>query len=293
MGEVYRSDLDPAKAVELALRGAPTRELAVQTIEQRVRARFPEVSGVPGLPALDAPVKAAMPHLEWQEAAGKFVTRAIDTISLSHTNSATTWGRPAEDPTIAAKLKASIRDRAALTLVVPRKQSLLTSTARLAKEHGLTVVDLADVAIESLKSTATAKKVDWPTVLKADGEPADSRGRKNLERLGREAIIPAWTNLLAIAEPTIFMNAAVFARFGLVDLLATVTDLATPRAAARWFLLPRPLSGGTPDLDGVPMPFGADGWLELSLDAFEPAESSDSTRVTAPTELPTRKAPTT
>ena len=53
------------------------------------------------------------------------------------------------------------------------------------------------------------------------------------------------------------------------------------RAAARWFLLPRPLSGGTPDLDGVPFPFGADGWLELSLDAFpSEVEAVDTTTKT-------------
>lgn len=290
MGEAYRADLDPAQAVELALRGAPTRELAVQTIEQRVRARFPDVTVIPPRPALDASVKGAMLHLEWQEAVGKYVTRAIDTMSLSYTNSATTWGRSAEDPAIAAKLTASIRDRAALTLVVSRKQSLHTSASRLAKEYGLIVVDLVDLVLDALKSAAAARKVDWPTVLRADGEPADSRGGKNLERLAREAVGPAWADLLASAEPTIFVNAAVFARFGLVDLLATVTDLATPRAAARWFLLPRPLSGGTPDLDGVPMPFGADAWLELSLDAFAPADHSDSTRVIAADALLTRKA---
>src|SRR5690606_15778210 len=112
----------------------------------------------------------------------------IDTMSLSYTNSATTWGRSAGDPAIAAKLIGSIRDRAALTLVVPRKQGLTMSAARLAREYGLEVVDLADVALDALKSTASAKRVDWPTVLKADGEPAESRGRANLRRLAREAI---------------------------------------------------------------------------------------------------------
>jgi hypothetical protein len=152
------------------------------------------------------------------------------------------------------------------------------SAARLAREYGLKVVDLADLALDALKATASVKRVDWPTVLKADGEPAESRGRANLQRLAREAITPAWTEQLTSPAPTIFLNAAVLARFGLVDLIAGVTDLATPRSAARWFLLPRPLSGSTPDLDGTPMPFGADGWLELSLDAtpaVEPVEASN------------------
>jgi serine/threonine protein kinase len=291
MGEAYRRDIDPAVAVEVALRGAPTRELAVQTIEQRVRARFPEVQTIPGRPALDTVVRAAMPHLEWQEPVGKYVTREVDTLSASYTNAATTWGRSAEEPAIAAKLAASIRDRAALTLAVPRVPSVPVTAARLAREHSMTVVDLADAVLDALKSTAAAKKIDWPTVLKADGEPADSRGRKNLERLARDAFAPVWADLLASPEPTIFVNSAVVARFGLVDLIAGVTDLATARVAARWFVLPRPLSGGAPDLDGVPMPFGADGWIELRLDAFPLADSTDTTTAFVSDPPLTRKAP--
>lgn len=290
MGEAYRDGLDPARAVEIALRGAPTRELAVQTIEQRVRARFPDIVGVPSRPALDGPVRIAMPHLDWQEASGKYVTRAIDTMSHSHTNSSTTWGRSAEDPTVVAKLTGSIDDRAALALVVPRKQSLTVSAARLAHEYGLDVVDLADLALDALKASASAKRVDWPTVLKADGEPAGSRGRANLERLAREAIARPWAELLTSPTPMIFLNVSVFARLGLVDLIAGVTDLATPRPAARWILLPRPLSGSTPDLDGIPMPFGADGWIELSLDAIAPADSSAATTVIVPETTTARKA---
>ena len=76
-----------------------------------------------------------------------------------------------------------------------------------------------------------------------------------------------------------------------LDLIAGVTDLATPRPAARWFLLPQPLSGGTPDLDGTPMPFGADGWLELSLDVAPVAEPAESAALASPTSTIPRKAP--
>jgi len=291
MGEVYRADFTPAKAVELALRGAPTRELAIQTIEQRVRARFPEIEAIPGRPALDVPVKAAMPHLEWLDDAGKYVTRAVETLSLASTNSATAWGHSAEDPAIVAKLKASIRDRAPLTLVVSRRQSLHVTATRLANQYGLTVVDLADVALTALKSAAAAKNVDWLTVLRADGEPVGSRGRRNLARLARAAITPEWAELMQRAEPLLLLNAAVLARFGLEDLIAGVTDLGRPRAAARWFLLPRPLSGSTPHLDGVPMPFGADGWLELSLEVPPAAGGGDQGRTAVVDESLVRKAP--
>lgn len=282
MGEAYRADLDQARAVEFALRGAATRELAVVTIEQRVRARFPEVQTVPTRPALDTPVRNAMPYLEWRDEQGKYVMRSNDTASLTYTGTSTTWGRSVADQTIAARLSSSIREHSALVLVVSRRQGLTATATRLGREYGLRVVDLADIALDALKSTADSKGIKWPVVLRSDGQPHQSQDRQNLRQLARLAVTPVWDELFASTEPTVFLNAALLARLGLVDLLANVTDLTTPRAAARWFLLPRPLSGSTPDLDGTPMPFGADGWIELAADALsqvvEPVESITTTR---------------
>lgn len=272
MGEAYRADLDASKAVELALRGAATRELAVITIEQRVRARFAEVETIPGRPALDASVRAAMPYLEWQESLGKYTMRADDPASLSYTASSTTFGAAADDPATLARLKSSIRDHGALAIVMSGRQSLTETAGRLAREYGMRVVDLADVALVAMKATAEARRVQWPVVVKADAEPEGSRARRQLEQLAAAAITPVWNELLTSTQPTLFVNAAVLARFGLDRLIATVMNLATPRAAARWFLLPRPRSGRTPDLDGTPMLFGSDGWLELSLEGLPPID---------------------
>jgi Protein kinase domain len=276
MGEAYRDDLEPSRAVELSLRGAATRELAVVTIEQRVHARFPEIEAIPSPPALDVPVRLAMPYLEWQENLGKYAMRALDVTSQTYSGASTTWGRSSSDPAIAARLAGSLRDRGALVLSVSRRNGLASAAVRLGREHGLKVVDLADVALDALKATAAAKHIDWEVVLRADGATAQSQDQRNLHQLASLAIKPLWQQLLVSPEPTIFINAGILARLGLAELIAGVTDLATPRTATRWFLLPRPLSGGTPDLDGTPMPFGADGWVDLSLDpllAPEPART--------------------
>ena len=278
MGEAYRVDLDESKAVELALRGAATRELAIITIEQRTRARFPAVSAIPKRPALDGAVHVAIPSLEWNEDKSKYTLRFDDTSSLSRTGTSTTWGRAAGDPALTERLARSIKDHAALTLVVSRRHGLASTASRLARENGLRVVDLADVALDALKVEAQRRGVDWQVVLKADGQPPESQDHKNLMQLAKLAIEPTWQELFGADEPLLLTNAAVVARLGLAHLIAEVTDLASPRPAARWFLLPRPLSGGTPDLDGRPMPFGADGWIELSLE-------------TTPTSLPVTDSP--
>jgi serine/threonine protein kinase len=277
MSEAYRADLAPARAVEIALRGAASRELAVTTIEQRVRGRFPDAATIPQRPALDDSVKKAMPYLEWRDDGQVYALRAADAASLTFTASSTTWGRAASDPAIAARLAASINDRGALTLVASRKRPLAETADRLAAEYRLQVVDLADLVLDVLKSAAAKNKVAWQVVIRADAAAAAARDRQNLQTLARAAFTPRWREFLASPEPAILLNPAVVARLGLVDLIAEVTDLSTPRAAARWFLLPRPRSGGTPDLDGVPMPFGADRWLEISTE-FDDAVSSGPSR---------------
>ncbi len=267
MGEAYRSTLQPLRAVEYALRSAATREVAIVTIEQRVRARFPNVDSIPSRPALDAAVRAAMPYMEWRADVGKYAMRTAVAASGTATGSSTTWGRAASDPAIAARLQTSIRDRSALVLVVTRRRPMSVATSTLSHGYDLRVVDLADVALDALREAAAARNIQWQVVLDADGPDAGTNDRRNLQQLARLAITPVWNDLMASPEPTVFVNAAVLARLGLVDLINGVMDMSTPRAAARWFVLPRPLSGGTPDLDGVPMPYGADGWLELAPDA--------------------------
>ncbi|MBN8207045.1 NERD domain-containing protein [Microbacterium esteraromaticum] len=287
LGEAYRASLPPERAVEVALRSAATRELAILTIEQRVRARFPAVTSIPSRPALDAAVRTAMPYLEWRADRNKYVMREAETTSATATGSSTSWGRAAGDPAIAARLQASVRDHGALAMVVSRRRPLAIAASMLAHGYGAKVVDLADVVLTALRETAVAKNIQWQVVLGADGKDAGSQDQRNLQQLARLAVTPAWNDLLASPEPIVFINAAVLARVGLTDLIAKVMDMSTPRQAARWFLLPRPQSGSTPDLDGTPMPFGADGWLELAVDSPDAATAAATRDLNA---LTTRKA---
>lgn len=287
LGEAYRASLPPERAVELALRSAATRELAIPTIEQRVRARFPAVTSIPSRPALDAAVRTAMPYLEWRTDRSKYVMREAETTSATATGSSTSWGRAAGDPAIAARLQASVRDNGALAIVVSRRRPLAIAATMLAHGYGAKVVDLADVVLTALHDTAVAKNIQWQVVMSADGKDAGSQDQRKLQQLARLAVTPAWIDLMASPEPIVFLNAAVLARVGLVDLIAKVMDMSTPRHAARWFLLPRPQSSSTPDLDGTPMPFGADGWLELAVDSPDAATTAATRDMNA---LTTRKA---
>ncbi|MGK0741314.1 protein kinase domain-containing protein [Leucobacter sp. Z1108] len=267
MGEAYRKDLTPERAVETALRGAATRELALVTIEQRVKARFPEAAEIPTRPQLDEAVRSALPHLEWLADSGKYVLREANDASSTYTASTTSIAETGSDPALAAKLASSIRDHGALVLASSvRHRTLDESAGLIATGYGVRIIDLADLILDALKRTAESNRVPWETVLRADAEPDGTQDRRNLLQLARMAVVPLWRELMESEDPLLLVNSAVLARLGLTDLIAQVCDLATSRVAARWFLLARPPSGRTPDLDGVPMPVGADGWTNLPLE---------------------------
>lgn len=266
--EAYAASINPLHAVEVALRGTATRELAMSTIEMRLRARFPSLREIPPRPALDQAVFNALPYLEWRDELGKYALRETANESQTLTNTTTTWGRPVGDPALAARFETSIRDRGALVLVASRKLGVHRAAQRLSENYGLEIIDLVDPLLDALQSTAEAKGISWSVVLRADAQAEGSKDRSNLLQLARLAVLPIWEEMMARDHPIVFLNVALMARLGLTDLLTAATDLATPRKAARWFVLPRPLSGGVPDLDGTAFPFGADGWIEISGDAI-------------------------
>ncbi|MDQ1305479.1 MAG: hypothetical protein QG671_1310, partial [Actinomycetota bacterium] len=79
-GEFYRRGLPPSVTIARVLRGGGTSILAVQTLAERVRKRYPQAATLPPRPALDDIVGAAVPGLTWD---GHHYTRALSASMLS------------------------------------------------------------------------------------------------------------------------------------------------------------------------------------------------------------------
>ena len=262
LGEVYRRDLDPAAAVEAALAGIAVRELTEDGIRRRVQLRFPLIDTIPARPGLDAVVKFTHPHLGWN--VDRYTVR--DTTRGAAGSSTRLPTALAATPTleIDRALRSSIERRSALTLAVhPRRYR--QAAALLRTRFGVRTVDLADELVVRVRENALSKKAKWDVVLRADAD-IDSLDFGRLTGLARQTMEGRWRELCALPEPLLFLNAAPLARYGMTDLLAELTDLARPRPAARWLLVPWRQSQPTPDLDGLPVPFGPDKWLTLPND---------------------------
>ena len=106
-----------------------------------------------------------------------------------------------------------------------------------------------------MKAQATAARVDWNVVLRADAADKGSRDWTNLMRLVQRALPALRTALLQSTAPVLMVSAGLLARY---DLMALITEIeaATGRPGQTpsvWLLLPT-AHQGLPVIDGVAVP---------------------------------------
>ncbi|WP_104090838.1 BREX system serine/threonine kinase PglW [Cryobacterium sp. N19] len=265
LDEVYRRDLAPADAVEASLAGIAVRELTEDGIRRRVQLRFPLINTIPARPGLDEVVKRTHPHFAWK--VDRFTIRDS---TLSGGESSTRFPTAFQTtplPEIDRVLRSSLERHSALTLAVHpsryRRAALLLHNSFNAR-----TIDLAAELVTSVRETAAAKGAKWDVILRADVDETSLDFRR-LTGLAKQSMTERWREITALPEPLLLLNAAPMARYGMTDLLAELMDLARPRPAARWLLVPWRKTLIAPDLDGRPVPFGPDKWLTLPNDLRE------------------------
>lgn len=265
LDEVYRVTITDEEATRAALIGIPARELSIDSITRRVRQRFPEAKSVATRPRLDEIVRLSHPHLVWDgERYASHDTTGADASSVTRA-STQFFITPAHE--MISALNSSLQRHSALTLAVqPKKYG--EAVRALSRTFDVDVVDVSLEVIRELRSEASARKVRWDVAVAADREP-EGRDFSNLTTLAKFALEPWWKELMKRPTPLLITNAAPLARFGLDSLLAELTDLARPRPAARWLLVPWRASSPAPNLDGHPIPLGPDRWLTLPTNLNE------------------------
>ena len=289
LGEVYSRDLPIGTALAVALRGRPGRSISEEWIRRRVTSRFPELhAAVPARPRLDDLVREVFGNLVWQPpTAGNQtgVYAPADSLTRAATSLRSTTVQAVTGSAADTHLRESLRRRSALTLCVPPSRHAATITA-LAGRYDVHPIDVATFVLDAARDLAQQRRITWSVALRADGDRTGP-GWGHLTRLVRDALTraedPRWAELMAKPEPLLLFNAGLLVRYGLSGLLSELLDVATPRPAARWLLVPRDGSRAVPLLDGQPVPLGPDRWLDLPHPAEllgRPAEPTGAT--TAP-----------
>ena len=272
-GEVYPRGLDAVEAIRLTLAGisAARLKLTPELLQSRVAGRFPQAELIPARPALDAIVTGIDPALIWNGTSYGSTQSASGSLLPTEHAHTILGGRlvgPAYDE-IDVRLRASLASRGYLTLTVhPKRQH--QAIQLLADRYGVQILNVTDVLLSSARKLAASSGVDWQFLLNVDALEPGSLDRDQLDRFVGKALDSVMPVLLEQPQPLLLTEAAPLGRYHQQRLLSDLADLATPRPAARWVLLPHRDSAGVPSLDNhTPAPLGADGFLPLSNDFLD------------------------
>ena len=281
--EIYPRDLDPVRALRLTQAGLvpPSTgdrpaELTVEQIQERVRARFPELPPLPEHPQLDRLLaEAGFPLVYRGRAYHARPGIGSSTRMSSHqrrptATRMTVWN--AGSPELAAALRAEGRlvrggTEGGFRALTVRTDRYPQAQRELVDRLDVRPCNVAALFLRHLRALVEARpKPTWDKVLAADAADPNSRDALKLAEFTARAWRQARPELLALPDrrrPVLLFDAAPLARYRAMELLEELADVARAGAGAVWLLCPMEDPGQLPRLDDTVVPVAEDEWITL------------------------------
>ncbi|UIR21455.1 BREX system serine/threonine kinase PglW [Streptomyces spinosirectus] len=311
--EIYPRDLPLVRALRLTqaglvrpVQGMPEGlqpGLTVETVHERVRARFPEMvvpdghggtthelpTGGPLTKALrDAGFELSLSMHERDGVLRYLSTRVDDASSYLTTGAwrqSTRTGavtRYADDPQLAGAVRAEERllasaRRDGYRVLTVRQQLVRDAVRELGAERlGAEAVSVTELFLEALHAQVTpGTKPTWETLLKADAaQPGSTRAVRFAEyvRTAWGTVEPRIAELLRkggdsgrAVIPVLLTEAGVFARYDAMGVLDRLASAARQGGRGLWLLVPQSDPTREPRLGQVAVPYqaGLGEWIQL------------------------------
>jgi hypothetical protein len=147
----------------------------------------------------------------------------------------------------------------------------------------LTRIDGDSLFLKVLREKAGELEIDWNTVLTADAADPESLNGQRLRQLVNECAPQLRKALIDPGHTLLLTHPGLFARYGLMGMLATLRDdLGRPGGPhGLWILIPAVVQSTLPRLNGQPVPVIAehqyvtlpDAWLNNAHRAGAPSLS--------------------
>lgn len=273
--ELYPIGLPPARSLLLCRSSFfQTGPLSIAEIGRRVSSRFPEAEPLPSdRSALEALFKTADVPLRWSPVAlsglGAFVN-SVDLDSLltmteksSHRMRTLTDSLPMpvmqEDVATALLLEEKLSSCATrgsfLVLSVPPDR-LARAESELLARFPVQRVDGDALFLRQLHAQAAEYEIPWDTILLADAAAEGTEDHQNIRRLVDMIKPQLRQDLISAAQTRLLVNPGLFARYGLMGMLAELrNDVGRADGPhGLWLLIPAVVQSALPKLNGQPVP---------------------------------------
>ncbi|CAM3438704.1 BREX system serine/threonine kinase PglW [Mycobacterium frederiksbergense] len=279
--ELHNRDIAPAAAIQTALTGlAQSESLSPSQIRSRVSARFPELDRVPAPPHLETYLAQTTLDLEWDAASGSYRFRDAHPPSATTMHTRKPTAVPASTTAAAeetqhgvdqqALLRRSIAEHGFLAIGVPIPADRPGQHERVARElaeiFGGQVADVTARLIDSMRALAQQQGISWDLVRGADAADATSMDARGLRAVIDRVVPQLRRDLEADVfgtrgsdAPLILTEMSPLARYGHLDVLAKLSDLAAPRRRPVWVILPQLPGRHGALVDRKPIQLGSPG----------------------------------
>jgi serine/threonine protein kinase len=281
-GELHNTEMSPAAAVQVALKGlAQTESLSPSQIRGRVTARFPDLDRIPLRPQLDTIVAQTDLDLKWNDELGVYRFSDPEPASATTMHTRKPTGVPAhtgagsdvpapQETNLVAVLRRSIDERGFLAVGVPIPPDRPGEHERvahaLAESYSGQVVDVTAQLIAAMRELAARQGVSWDLIRGADAADPGSRDARGLRAVVDRVVPQLWEKLQQAVfedpssdQPLILTEVSPLARYGHLDVLAKLSDLSAPRRRPVWVVLPQLRGQQGALVDRKPIQMGSPG----------------------------------
>lgn len=254
--EIYPRGLASDRVLALAQNALFGGTLTTEEIRNRVSSRYPEAAPLPDHPELEKLIQRLGLELKWNPDAangkGAYEPTYRESLSVQTSEPApqrystrTTPTPPmGADPKIAEaraleeKLQYCARQGAFLVLSVESR--LIQMAQEALRRFTVSLCNLDEVFLNSLRQHAEKRGANWDVVLRADDADPQGPDWRKLQRLVDECLPEVEQSLRSSDTTRLVVNPGLLARYDRMDLLARVADEVgrTGGIHGLWVLVP-------------------------------------------------------
>ncbi len=257
-GELYTVEISVESAIKRSVGSLlGMDELKPKVLEDRVRARFPQMVAEFPTPDQVSDVLAELGlGYEWVPTDMVWRTKNRSTAFSSVTASSTVLTTLGEDDSFDERLAAARGNGRLLVMSTTMRKNRYRQAIDAFDKAGVTLIDVDRLVLNQLKAQAEAWEVDWQVVLDSDSASLGTEDATNLRSLVGEAVKLVEREIRDVKGTVLLHNLGLLARYEkltMIERLRVHVQSEPGSTRSVWVLIPTEGGVNGPVVDGKPI----------------------------------------